>query len=505
MFKKLIEKIKEALRRMVAYKDINDSIDMVMYTISEEMQQAIADWTDIYMDKPYWKDEDSGIFTLGLGKTICQTLQSQVLSEMESVILSESEVEPTEGANTRASYLNEQYEKHLLNKLSEKLEVAMATGGMIFKPYVSGSEIYVDFCRQGTFVPVGFDDDGNITDIVFPDSFIADGFVYTKIERQIFDSVNHTITIENRAYRAKVEQNDTDSQDLGIEIPLEAVTKWASLEPETIIEDVERPLFGYYRVPLANNIDIDSPLGISVFSPAVDMIRRADEQFSRLDWEYEGGQLAIDVDVSALQVTEGYYGTSFNLDKARQRLYRTLDLGQDDTYKEFAPSLRDANFMTGLEKYLMRIEDMIGLARGSLSEVGAEARTATEIRILKQRTYITISSNQTALENALNDLVYAMDALATLYNLAPQGDYNFNTEWKDSVLTDTQEELNQRLQLLDAGVESKIELRMWYKGEDLETATEAIRQIDEANTSNLMNDIFSGMTEAPLDNQPQEE
>ena len=46
-----------------------------------------------------------------------------------------------------------------------------------------------------------------------------------------------------------------------------------------------------------------SPLGISIFSPATKLIRKADEQFSRLDWEYKGGQLAIDVDPTAVTVT----------------------------------------------------------------------------------------------------------------------------------------------------------------------------------------------------------
>lgn len=45
---------------------------------------------------------------------------------------------------------------------------------------------------------------------------------------------------------------------------------------------------------------MDSPLGISFFSDAKDLIQKADEQFGRLDWEYEGGQMAIDVDPTAL-------------------------------------------------------------------------------------------------------------------------------------------------------------------------------------------------------------
>ena len=94
--------------------------------------------------------------------------------------------------------------------------------------------------------------------------------------------------------------------------------------------------------------------------------------------------------------------------------------------------------------------DMLGLARGTLSQVESEARTATEIKLLKQRTYITVSALQEALEQCLLDSVYAMNVFTELYNLAPAGDYDTNIDWKDSILTDTDTELEQKLNLQNA-------------------------------------------------------
>lgn len=252
-------------------------------------------------------------------------------------------------------------------------------------------------------------------------------------------------------------------------------------------------------MPLANNIDLDSPLGISIFSPAINLIHRADEQFSRLDWEYDGGQMAIDVDADAVHFSSGYYGSSPQMDKVRDRLYRTLDLGNDDTYKAFTPSLRDTSYLSGLNRYLMRVEDLVGLSRGALSEVESEARTATEMKILKQRAYITIRRNQEALEQALNDTVYAMDVLTTLYELAPDGIYTTTTDWKDSILTDTDTELSQKVQLLDANILAKYEVRAWYTGEDEETAKDMIEEIEDSSSNKMMNDLFSQKPENPLE------
>lgn len=504
MLNKLINLIKEALRKMVAYKDVSQTInDVEMYNVSDAMTTAINNWKDIYKDNSSWLDEDAGIFSLGLGKLICQLMQAIVFSESSfKIITPGKESDEEEGVTTKAGFMNEQFTKHLLPTFAERIEQGMAVGGIIIKPYVAGNKIYFDFSLQGTFIPIAFDDEGNLTDVAFPDQFTAGNYIYTKLERQTFTTRTITledgteqsqgiIVIQTKAFKAQVNKNEDAEQELGLEITLDQVDRWSFIEPVVLIESVDRPLFGYYRVPVANNIDLDSPLGVSVFSNAVKTIQRADEQFSRLDWEYEGGQIAIDVDRTAINYGEGYFGTRPIMDRTRERLYRGLDLGSDDTYKAFTPALRDANFIEGLNRYLMIIEDQVGFSRGTLSNVSDDARTATEIKMRKQTTFVTISNNQNALQKTLEDVVYAMSILTDLYELSDDGDYALNVEWSDSVLSDTDTELNQKIQLIDSGVLGKAEVRAWYTGEDLETAQAKVDEISQSNTDGLMNDIFS--------------
>ena len=113
----------------------------------------------------------------------------------------------------------------------------------------------------------------------------------------------------------------------------------------------------------------------------------------------------------------------------------------------------------------MKIEDQSGLARGTLSDANTEARTATELTILRNRTYTTIADNQQALERALREVVRAMDKYADLYNLAPAGEYEVSFDWDDSVIADTETQLQQRILMLNNGMMSKIEMRMWFFGE----------------------------------------
>ena len=74
----------------------------------------------------------------------------------------------------------------------------------------------------------------------------------------------------------------------------------------------------------------------------------------------------------------------------QERLFRKVDLNAEDTYNVFAPELRDASITNGLNTILMRIEDATGLSRGTISGdpqfISTEAKTATEMKILKQAT-----------------------------------------------------------------------------------------------------------------------
>ena len=498
MIRKLLNLIYEAIGKMVGYKSITDAFEIDDSYVSDEMSDSLDLWKSMYKDESPWLDDIKGVYSLGLAKQICQSIQQQALSEMETSITEPGiEDEADEDKNTlkqtRAQFLNGIYQKRLIKRLPETFEKALALGGMIIKPYMNNGQLYLDFNYQGEFYPIAFDDDGNITDIAFFDQFNSGKYIYTKVERQTFSQEKKMVVVENKAFKAQIKDlTDDAEQELGKEIQLSSVDRWKGISEEpVIISPVEKSLYGYFKVPLANNIDMKSPLGISVFSPAIKLIRLADEQFSRLDWEYKGGQLAIDVDPTALTYSEGYYGTLANMDDLQDRLYRRLDMGADDTYKAWSPSLRDANYIQGLNIYTNKIEDMLGLARGTISQVESEARTATEIKLLKQRTYITISAIQDSLESCIMDVVYAMNIFTELYNLAPKGDYDTNIEWKDSILTDTDTELEQKLNLQNAGILSKAEVRSWYTGESLDAAQLEIDKMQKQAQANMLNDLFT--------------
>lgn len=265
--------------------------------------------------------------------------------------------------------------------------------------------------------------------------------------------------ITNRAYRA-----DIGMVGYGREVALSSVPQWADMAPETVLAGVERPLFAMLRMPHANTVDPESPLGVSAYARAMGLMREADRQFSRLLWEMESGERALYVDVRAFE-RGGEDGGPLPI----QRLYRMLDVDpQADTlFEAWSPELRVAAQLEALDAVLRRVEDACALSRGTLSGApeASGARTATELKIMRQRTYAMVRDTQKAVEVALRGLLWAMDVWADIAGLAPGGAWDVGFVFDDSVVTDRSEEFAERARLVEMGVLAPWEMRAWYLGE----------------------------------------
>jgi A118 family predicted phage portal protein len=242
---------------------------------------------------------------------------------------------------------------------------------------------------------------------------------------------------------------------------------------------------------LANSIDPTSPLGVSCYSRAVDLIEQADRQWSDFLWEFESGKRALYTDPTAFRKDPV---TNLPVLPDR-RLYRLLDLqgkiDQQGLFEDWTPTLREVNILNGLDAILKKIENNCGLAQGTISDPATVALTATEIKMSKQRTYATIVDTQKALEDALESFLYAVDVWATIGNLAPKGVYSAIYSFDDSIVADHDTAFVQDTQAVGLQVMSKLEFRMRNYGEDEATARKMLALI---TTEQPANDFFPAAT-----------
>jgi len=470
MFQKILAWLRDRINNMLNKGTISQAVN-VDIAMSSEMVAALQSWRDMYTNQGAWLTTD--VFSLGLPGAVASEIARAVTIEMEAEV----------SGSVRADFLNENMQR-VLSRLRDETEVGCALGGMIIKPYPNGDKLAFNYVAADSFYPIDFDDDGKITSCIFVDTQTINNNYYTRLE--FHQALGSDYQITNKAFKS------TSKETLGAEIPLESVDAWAELEEEAMITGVDRPLFGYFRYPVSNNIDMDSPLGISCFAKAqtgkTNLIERADKLWSQFLWELDSAQRALYVDVLAFDRDSNDKPILPN-----KRLYKTLkqsgQIGKsEDLFEEWTPNIRQEEYLKSLDAILKRVEFNCGLAYGTLSDPQYVDKTATEIKSAKQRSYATVTDTQKSLKRCLDDLLYACDVWATIYNLAPRGTYEASYKFDDSIVTDSDARREQNRQDVDRKLLAKWEYRVQEYGETEEAAKAAIAEIDAESQASM--DLF---------------
>lgn len=405
----MFEKLLKWIRNMLGTYFEDSKAPATDVIISSSMESKFTEWANMYEGKAV---KNSRVKPIGLAASVC--------AEFAQLVTMESVISVT--GSPRADYIAQQIGRV---DLTSATELACALGGLIFKPFVSGNSVIVDIVQGDCFYPTAFDSAGRLTGAIFADQIVRDKKIYTRLEKH--DYIGNKHCIENIAFVSH------SSASIGSEVSLESIPEWANIAPFVEFEDCDRPLFAYFKMPLQNTIDRHSPLGVSVFSRAEHLIRDADEQYGRYLWEFEGGELAVDAAADYIMSTQDGKAV---LPKGKERLFRGLTTRDQNFYHIFAPALRDESLKRGFNTILQRIEFQCRLAYGTLSDPNDVEKTAEEIRSSKARSYNMVNAIQKNLQNALTDLIYAIDRLATVYRIAPVGEYQTAFDWDDSILND---------------------------------------------------------------------
>lgn len=426
---------------------------------SRLMEDKINLWWSMYINEPPWKTCD--VQPLGLPGAIGRELARHAMTEFTVAV----------SGGDRADYLNAQIQP-LTSKFSNDLELGLCLGGVAIKPYPDGDRILVDVATTG-FTPTNVDGTGKVIGGVFKTDPVRQGKdYYVRLEYHNFlprEDGTMVYVIENRAYKSSKNGTVGNAVEIGV------VDQWKDIQEYTEIEGLESPLFAYFKQPSANDIDMGSKLGVSVYSGAtVGLIEQADRQWERIKWEYESGERKIFV--------EG------NLDarQADDRLFvKGAFTSEGNMLEPFSPEFRDDPLYNGFQRTLQRIEFNVGLAYGTISDPQSVEKTATEILSAKHRQYVTEDAIQKAFQRTMDDLIYAMNAWCDLAQLAPNGEYEVSYNWGDGILDDPdtrRQDMALDMQQVSAGLMNDWEYRVKWYGEDEATAKAMLPKVQEMVT-----------------------
>ncbi len=438
---------------------------------SEDILNSIQEWAKIYNKNEPWVESTKR--SLHVAKTISEKVAASVVNEFKSTCSDDN--------------INPLYQKVLKN-IQKDTEYLVGKGLVYFKPYYDGKTIRTNIIQADKFIPVKFDDSGNLTACITIDQITKGKDVYTRLEYS--ELTDDKMIIKNIAYEGK--ENGTI---LNRKINLNTIDKWKDIEEETTIEGIDRLLGGFVTMPEVNSLDNDSPIGPPIWYNALDTLKSIDEQYARTLWEYEGSELAIDIDESVINKDKN--GNPI-LPKGKERLFRKVldvDDTKDKSYNVFSPEIRYNAMFDGLNELLRIAEEQCHLEHGTLCKAEVSPKTAEEIKQMKQTFYTTISNIQTALKNGLEDLVYSIYVLCRLYGIPVGNDYSMEFDFDDSIIVDKDNARKQSLLELNNSIISQVQYVIETRNMKEQDAIEFVKKQQE----------YAKLTEKKEEPEPDEE
>ena len=260
-------------------------------TVPDETYSHIDEWLEWYQNDVkkfhHYKVYNGAVtteqerFRLGMAKTICEDWANLLLNEKVSIKAGDYSTRLEEVLASNKFRVNG-------NRL---IELAFALGTGAFVEYMGGDdEIIIDYIRADMIYPLSWDN-GEITECAFGSTRVVDGKERVYLQIQRFGNPEEGDTADS--YYLENKYLDAES---GKEIE----------PPEDIIPLINTgsriPLFQILTPNIYNNIDMDSPLGVSVFSNAISQLKGCDVVYDSYINEFILGRKRILVPIAMAKI-----------------------------------------------------------------------------------------------------------------------------------------------------------------------------------------------------------
>jgi len=389
---------------------------------------------------------DKDRYTLGMGKTICEDWANLLLNEKVEI------------------YTGTSFDKQLENvfeynsfrvKGNQLIELAFALGTGAFVEYLDAdSKVVIDYIRAGMIFPLSWDN-GYVNECAFGSMRERDGKkqYYIQIHKQggkgIYIIENHIVNAESGA-ELDLDEGMLSEVDTGVSIPL----------------------FQIITPNIVNNIDLDSPYGISVFANAISQLKGCDIVFDSYINEFDLGKKRIMVPLSMAQVHMGADGVVKPVFDKNDTVFYAIPGGRDGEGKldTFDPLIRADEHDKGINKALDLLSFKCGMGTGRYKFENGVVKTATEVISDKSDLYQSLKKHEIVLNNALTGMV---KAIGQLHETEID---KVNIDFDDSIIQDKETERQTDKGDIAIGAMTLLEYRMkWYQ-EDETTAASKINE-----------------------------
>lgn len=279
----------------------------------------------------------------------------------------------------------------------------------------------------------------------------------------------------NELYSSKTET------ELGKEIDF--TSKFPNVKEKEIIRTIN-PYFQIYKPNLANNFDMNSPLGISILANSIDRFKSLDTKYDSFNNEFVLGKKRIIVDQSAMKGhmetdKEGNPRFIQYFDK-NDRVYQGLNIDGDkmkEPVKEIDMSLRYQEHIDSINADLNWLSENVGLGNNYYKFNGESTKTATEVVSENSKAFRTREHYLSIVNDAVYDLVKAICEIEGIktnkITIIPD----------DSIIEDKNAEQMRAQQEVATGLRSKKSYLIDIKGMSEQEADKELQMIQDEKMS----------------------
>lgn len=419
--------------------------------------------------------------SLNIAKKSCEDWANLLLNEKCSITVKDQETldEILKDNNfwVRANNLVETSFALSMGAFVESLEnvsVVDAGEGKLIITKTANSKVKIDYVNALNIYPITFKD-GKLVECAFASEGTNE--VYVSIhklnEKQEYEIINCTYNKQGETLTEK--------------------------SVYTFYTGSTKPLYQIVKPNICNNLDVNSPLGISIYANAINTLMAIDNAYDSFDTEIQYGRKRIIVDNRLINVSEdGQVNPTFDpTDVVFYTLPPKLNGDDKDLIQEISSPLRTDSIAMALQEQLNVFSASAGFGKNYYtfgnSGGGRPIQTATGIVAQNSDLFRSIRKHEILLEQAIVDMV---DTIAYLTN-------NFTTnkldaeevvvQFDDSIIEDTESQKASDRTDVQNGVMSKVEYRMKWYGEDEDVATEKLEKFSLDDLDVRINALLTGL------------
>lgn len=415
-------------------------------TVSDDTFSHIDEWLEWYQGEVQkfhnYKVYNGAVttehkrYTMGMAKKVCEDWANLILNEKVSI-----------KAGDYGERLNEILEDNNFRVRGNQLvEIAFALGTGAFVEYKDGDgNVAIDFIRADMIYPLSWDN-GDITECAFGSTRVMDGkeAVYLQIHRKGKPLEDGEGDPENQdTYYIENKYIDAES---GKEMD----------PPEDVLPMIDtgygRPLFQIVMPNICNNIDLDSPMGVSVYANSIAQLKGCDLIYDSYINEFILGRKRILVPISAAKMQMQEDGVTSPIFDPNDTVYYQMPGSRQDDMKltEVDMAIRATDHELGMQRSLDILSMKAGMGTGRYKFESSGVKTATEVISDKSDLYQNRQKNVIIVRAAIVNMAKAV-AFLDIGN-----EVEVTVDFDDSIIEDTNTTIDKNIKLVQTGLRSKL-------------------------------------------------